>query len=157
MLLTTIPTNCKAPQKAGRLFRGPRWQSTPCRATREMLININNIKSTTIPWGHNTPPRHGRKSRYSLVFSERRKAPTYRSRNWELTNKIATPNKRSLSKKFWILKEFFNMSAIDHLLCRKMMHARRIDERNHIAKRLCNVQFVGGKNDAFVLLMRQVS
>jgi hypothetical protein len=61
------------------------------------------------------------------------------------------------SKKFGILKEFFNMSAIDHLLCWKMVQRGRIDERNRIAKRLRNVQLVGGKNDAFVLLMRQVS
>jgi hypothetical protein len=26
------------------------------------INNINNIKSTTIPWGHNTPPQHEKKA-----------------------------------------------------------------------------------------------
>ena len=53
-------------------------------------------------------------------------------------------------------EEFFDMSAINHLGRREMVQRGRIYERNRIAERLRNVQFVGGENNAFVLLMRQV-
>ena len=46
------------------------------------------------------------------------------------------------------------MSAMNHLLSREMVHGGRIDERNRIAERLGNIQFVGGENDALVVLMR---
>jgi hypothetical protein len=49
------------------------------------------------------------------------------------------------------------MSAINHFGRREMVQRGRIYERNRIAERLRNDQFVGGKDNAFVLLMRQVS
>jgi hypothetical protein len=57
----------------------------------------------------------------------------------------------------WFFKEFFDVTATNHLWSREMVHSGRIYERNGIAKRLRNIQFVGRENDTFVLLMRQVS
>ena len=48
------------------------------------------------------------------------------------------------------------MSAADHFLGREMVHVGRIDERNRIAQRLRNVQFVRGKNDALTVVMCQI-
>ena len=46
------------------------------------------------------------------------------------------------------------MTTANHLWCREMVHGGRVDERNRVAERLGNIQFVGGEHDALVILMR---
>lgn len=43
---------------------------------------------------------------------------------------------------------------MNHLLSREMVHSGRVNERNRVAERLGNIQFVGGEDDALVILMR---
>ena len=43
---------------------------------------------------------------------------------------------------------------MNHLLSGEMVHGGRVNERNRIAERLGNIQFVGGEDDALVVLMR---
>ena len=54
-------------------------------------------------------------------------------------------------------EEVLNVPAANHLLSREMVHGGRVDERNRVAERLGNIQFVGGEDDALVVQMRQIS
>ena len=46
------------------------------------------------------------------------------------------------------------MTTANHLLSQEVVHVGRVDERNRVAERLGNIQFVGGEDNALVVLMR---
>ena len=54
-------------------------------------------------------------------------------------------------------KEPFDQATLTHLLGRQVVELWRVDQGNRITQLLGNIQFVGRKEDAFLLLMRQAT